>query len=73
MLWESRIRELERQKVELIAQVGQIREALDEHVGRLSKQVSFQTRVASEKRVHTNIAHYKLFQVFSSGLRSLIL
>lgn len=48
VLWESRIRDLEQQKAELVAQVGQTREALDEHVGRLSKKLQ-QTEVHAMK------------------------
>ena len=39
-LWEGRIRQLEKQKQELEIHVKQSREALDEHVARLSKQVT---------------------------------
>ena len=38
-LWEGRIRLLEKEKLELQNKVKQTREALDEHVARLSKQV----------------------------------
>lgn len=38
-LWEGRIRVLEKEKFELQNKVKQTREALDEHVARLSKQV----------------------------------
>ena len=37
--WEGRIRVLEKEKFELQNKVKQTREALDEHVARLSKQV----------------------------------
>ena len=40
-LWEGRIRQLEKQKLELETKVAQTRQALDEHVARLSKQVTF--------------------------------
>lgn len=39
-LWEGRIRQLEKEKLELETKVTQTREALDEHVARLSKQVT---------------------------------
>lgn len=38
-LWEGRIRQLEKEKLELETKVTQTRQALDEHVARLSKQV----------------------------------
>ncbi|XP_048586861.1 ninein-like protein isoform X5 [Nematostella vectensis] len=38
-LWEGRIRELEKQKQELTHQLMKTREALDEHVARLSKEL----------------------------------
>ena len=38
-LWEGRIRQLEKEKLELETKVTQTRQALDEHVTRLSKQV----------------------------------
>lgn len=38
-MWEGRIRQLEKEKLELETKVKQTREALDEHVARLSKQV----------------------------------
>ena len=38
-LWEGRIRLLEKEKLELQNKVKQTREALAEHVARLSKQV----------------------------------
>ena len=38
-LWEGRIRQLEKEKLELETKVKQTRDALDEHVARLSKQV----------------------------------
>lgn len=39
-LWEGRIRQLEKEKLELETKVTQTRQALDEHVARLSKQVT---------------------------------
>ena len=39
-LWEGRIRQLEKEKQDLLNKVKQTREALDEHVARLSKQVT---------------------------------
>ena len=38
-MWEGRIRQLEKEKLELETKVKQTREALDEHVARLSKQL----------------------------------
>lgn len=38
-LWEGRIRQLEKEKLEIETKLAQTREALDEHVARLSKQV----------------------------------
>ena len=52
-LWEGRIRQLEKEKHELTNQVKQTREALDEHVARLSKEVTgigvFYFKLISEK------------------------
>jgi len=56
-LWEGRIRQLEKEKLELQTKVKQTRDALDEHVARLSKQVIITWLAKHGLLLHSVIGH----------------